>query len=129
MVLLNDDGASGIPVGCGDSLMPVTIPIWETENLEERIAATVTVLLSYDELNYGESGFVNALYRNEATVEDVSVAGGVATVNLSGTIPVGGVCDEPRVQGQLEQTVLAFDGVDEAVILLNGEPLFPPPAE
>jgi hypothetical protein len=57
----------------------------------------------------------------------VTVDDGVATVNLSGTIPSGGVCADPRIEGQLEETVKAFDGVDEAVILLNGEPLFPAP--
>ena len=127
MVLQGDDGANGIPVGCEDSLVDITVPIWETDNLEEEIAATLTVLLSYDDLNFGESGYTNALYQNDAIVESVAVEGGVATINLSGSIPSGGVCDDPRIAGQLEQTVLAFEGVNEAVILLNGGPLVPAP--
>jgi hypothetical protein len=127
MVALSDDGQSGIPVGCGDSLVEVEIPIWETGSLDEKIAATLTVLLSYNDVDFGESGLRNALYQNDATVESVTVEDGVATVNLSGTIPSGGVCDDPRLKGQLEETVKAFEGVDEAVILLNGESLFPAP--
>jgi hypothetical protein len=73
MVLLEDDGANGIPVGCEDSLVDVTIPIWETDSLEERIAATLTVLLSYDDRDFGESGLINALYQNDATVDSVTV--------------------------------------------------------
>jgi hypothetical protein len=127
MVLLGDEGANGIPVGCGDSLVDVQIPIWETDSLEEQIAATLTVLLSYDERDYGESGYINALYMNDATVESVTVEDGTATVELSGSIPSGGSCDDPRIVGQLEETVKAFEGIDEAVILLNGGPIFPAP--
>ncbi len=127
MVLLGDDGATGIPVGCEDSLVDVTIPIWETDSLEEEIAATLTVLLSFDDYNYGESGYINALYNNDATVESVTIEAGVATVELSGSISSGGVCDDPRIIGQIEETVKAFDGVDDAVILLNGGPIFPAP--
>jgi len=127
MVALKDNGASGIPIGCGDSLIEVTIPSWETDTLEEEIAAALTVLLSYDDADFGESGFTNALFRNEATVASVTLDGSAATVNLSGSIPSGGVCDDPRIEGQLEETVKAFDGVDAVMILLNGEPLFPAP--
>jgi len=127
MVLQEDDGANGIPVGCGDSLVDVQIPIWETETLEEKIAATLTVLLSYDDHDYGESGFINELYMNDAEVDSVLVQDGTATVELSGTIPSGGTCADPRIIGQLEQTVLAFDGVDDVVITLNGDPLFQMP--
>ena len=128
MVSVGDDSVIGIPVGCdGDVLVEITVPIWETDSLEEEIAATLTVLLSYDDVNHGESGLRNALYQNDATVESVTVVAGVATVNLSGSIPSGGVCDDPRIVGQLEETVKAFAGVDEAVILLNGNPLFPAP--
>jgi hypothetical protein len=127
MVAVGDEGANGIPVGCGDSLVEVTVPIWGTDSLEERIAATLTVLLSYNDVDFGESGLRNALYQNDATVESVTLDGSTATVNLSGTIPSAGVCDDPRIVGQLEETVKAFDGVEAAVILLNGNPLFPAP--
>lgn len=127
MVALEDNGANGIPVGCEDSLIDITAPIWETDSVEAEIAATLTVLLSYDERDFGESGLINALYQNDASVDSVTVEDGVATVNLSGTIPSGGACDDPRIVGQLEETVKAFDSVDEAVILLNGAPLFPAP--
>ncbi len=127
MVALGDNGANGILVGCQDSLVEVTIPIWETDSLEAKIAATLTVLLSYDDANFGESGYNNGLYLNDATVEDVTIVGSTATVNLSGSIPSGGVCQDPRIVGQLEETVKAFEGIDTAVILLNGNPLFPAP--
>jgi len=124
MIAMGDNGQSGIPVGCDDSLIPVTIPIWPTSSLEEQIAATLTVLLSFDDPFYGESGLYNALHQSDAQVEQVTVANGVATVELVGSIVSAGTCDDPRILGQLRQTVLAA-GVDEVVFSLNGAP-FPP---
>jgi len=37
-----------------------------------------------------------------------------------GSYQIGGVCDEPRVQAQLERTVLQFAAVRQAVIFING---------
>jgi hypothetical protein len=125
LIALGDNGQSGILVGCQDSLIAITIPIWPTGSTEERIEVTLSVLLSYHDEYFGESGLYNALYRNTATVDSVTVAGGVATVNLTGTIPSGGVCDDPRIVGQLEQTVLAVPGITDVVLRLNGQPLFP----
>jgi len=127
MVLLGDNGANGIPVGCEDSLVDITVPIWETDSLEDEIAATLTVLLSYDDRDFGESGYINALYMNDASVESVTIEDGLATIKLSGSIPSGGICDDPRIIGQLEETVLAFEGIDEVEILINDSPLFPAP--
>ena len=50
---------------------------------------------------------------------------GAVTVELSGSLNIGGVCDEPRVKGQIQQTVLQFPDVTGVVVLLNGEPLLP----
>jgi hypothetical protein len=36
---------------------------------------------------------------------------------------MGGECDTPRVQAQLEQTILQFPTVTEAAIFINGKPL------
>jgi len=36
---------------------------------------------------------------------------------------MGGECDTPRVQAQLEQTVLQFPTVTDAAIFINGRPL------
>jgi hypothetical protein len=36
---------------------------------------------------------------------------------------MGGECDSPRVQAQLEQTVLQFPSVTDVAIFINGKPL------
>ena len=127
LVALEDNGESGMLIGCGDSLIPVEREIQATDDVELKITRTLNILLGLDDEFYGESGLYNALYQSDLSVDDVTVEDGTATVNLSGELLIGGVCDEPRVEEQLRQTILQFEGIDEAVILLNGGPLFPTP--
>jgi hypothetical protein len=48
-------------------------------------------------------------------------------VHLSGTLSVGGVCDEPRVEGQIVATARQFPGLTNALVFYKGGPLFSPP--
>ncbi len=51
------------------------------------------------------------------------VVGGVATIYIVGTIgPLGGVCDDPRLRTELEQTALQFPSVTSVKFSLNGAP-------
>jgi hypothetical protein len=36
---------------------------------------------------------------------------------------LGGVCDSPRVQAQLEEIALQFSTVNSVAVFINGEPL------
>ena len=56
-------------------------------------------------------------------MDSLSISNGVASVALSGSLKLGGECDNPRVQAQLEQTVLQFPTVTQAEITINGKPL------
>jgi hypothetical protein len=121
LVALEDGGASGPAVGCGDSLVAVTRPVAPTDH---PIEAALNDLFSIKEQFFGESGLYTALYQSNLVVESVLVdANGAATVALSGQPMLGGTCDTPRVIGQIEQTVLAAPGVSSANILLNGQAL------
>lgn len=126
LVAIGDAGQSGMLIGCDDSLIPVQREIEATDDVELKITRTLEILLGLDDEFYGESGLYNALYQSDLSVESVTVVDGVATVNLTGDLLIGGVCDEPRVEEQLAQAVLQFEGVNEAVITLNGGPLFEP---
>jgi spore germination protein GerM len=65
----------------------------------------------------------NALYQSDLQVESVSIVDGIATINLTGRLLMGGECDNPRIQAQLEQTVLQFPTVTKAEIFINGKTL------
>lgn len=120
LIALDDNGQTGFPVGCGDSVIPVQVEIPPTQ---EVLKDALVELLSIKDQYYGQSGLYNALYQSDLQVESVSIQDGKATVYLTGTLMMGGVCDTPRVQAQLEYTVLQFLSVTEADIFINGQSL------
>jgi len=120
LIAVDDNGQTGIPIGCGDSAVPVQVEIPPTQGV---LKAALVALLSVKDQYYGQSGLYNALYQSDLQVETVNIDGGKASVYLTGILTMGGECDAPRVQAQLEQTVLQFSTVTEAAIFINGKPL------
>jgi hypothetical protein len=118
LIGLEDNGVSGQPVGCGDSAIPVEI---ETPPTQQVLRASLETLLSMKEQYYGESGLYNALYQSDLKVESISLENGKAEIYLTGTMMLGGECDNPRVEAQLEQTALQFSTVQEVSIYINGK--------
>ncbi len=107
-------------VGCGDAATAVTRQIGQTSAI---LTATMSDLLSIHDRNYGQSGLYNALYQSRLSVESVTLVNGKATIKLTGTMTLGGECDNPRVKAQLMQTALQFPTVKEAAIFINNIPL------
>jgi hypothetical protein len=120
LIALEDNGQSGQPVGCGDSAIPVVV---ETPPTQEVLKASMESLLSMKEQYYGESGLYNALYQSDLQVESITLKNGKAVIYLTGTLMLGGVCDNPRVEAQLEATALQFSTVQEVSIFINGKTL------
>lgn len=117
-VALEDAGDSGEVIGCDDSVVSVLAPGSGTENTPE---FALQLLLDEKDEYYGQSGLYNALHQSDLDIEDVSVEGGVATVNLTGDVVLSGTCDTPRVSAQIRNTLLQFDSIDEVVVYLDGE--------
>lgn len=120
LIAVDDNGQSGTPVGCGDSVIPVQVEIPPTQGV---LKAALVALLTVKNQYYGQSGLYNALYQSDLEVESLSINGSIATVYLTGTLRMGGECDAPRVQAQLEQTILQFQNVTGVTIFINGKPL------
>jgi hypothetical protein len=120
LVALGDAGRSGIPFGCDDSLVPVTVDIQPTV---APLTAAYGQLFAIDSRTYGQSGLYNALYRSDLSVEGIDIDNGVATVNLNGTLRMGGLCDAPRIEQQLRQTALHYSTIDSISIFVDGQPL------
>jgi hypothetical protein len=121
MIALDDNGQTGIPIGCGDSAVPVMVEILPTQAV---LKAALEELLSIKGQFYGESGLYNALYQSDLRLDSVSIDNtGKASVYLTGSLIMGGECDTPRVQAQLEQTVRQFPTVIEVEIFINGRPI------
>lgn len=116
-VAIGDEGASGEPFGCGDSLVAVeTEPVATADPLR----ASMERLLSDPDREIGESGLTTALAQGTLSYVDGSVMGSEVTVELTGEPRPAGECDDPRIIEQLERTALAATGASEARILVDG---------
>jgi len=120
LIALDEGGVSGKPVGCGDSAVPVTIEIPYTTAV---LRAVLTELLSIEDQYYGESGLYNTLYQSDLAVDGINLKNGEAVIELQGELNLGGVCDNPRLQAQLEETALQFNTVQKARFFINSVPL------
>ncbi len=120
LVAVGDDGESGKEIGCNDSLVPVQVQI---DAAADPATAALNELLSIKDRNHEPSGLYNALYQSDLSVEEMRITDGEAVVRLSGTLKLGGVCDEPRVKEQLQQTVLQYVGVEKVSIIVDDTPL------
>jgi len=103
-------------IGCGDAVVPVERVIAQTTSV---LTNTMKDLLSIHDRDYGQSGLVNVLYAARLNVDSVTLVNGKATIKLSGSLNLGGVCDNPRVKAQLEQTALQFSTVKQVEIFIN----------
>jgi hypothetical protein len=119
-VALEDAGQSGPMIGCNDSVVAVTTDITPTQ---APLHSALEKLFADKRRDIGESGFINALYQSDIKVDSATVVDGVATVKLSGTTQLGGVCDDPRAVNQIKYTVLQFPSITSANITLNNKPL------
>lgn len=120
MVAVDDNGVSGSLIGCGDSAVSVTT---EGVTTNDVVKATMDRLLANKNQLYGESGLYNALYKSTLTYISSSTSGDTVTVKLSGKFSLGGECDNPRVQSQLELSAKVAAGVEKASIFVNDKPL------
>jgi hypothetical protein len=120
LVAIGDNGAGGTKIGCGDSLIPVTVSITPTVAV---LRAALSKLLSIKTQFYGASGLYNSLYQSNLAIDSLVIQNGVATIRLSGTISMGGECDTPRFRAQLEQTALQFSTVKQVSIFINNKPI------
>ena len=120
--LVDIDGSDdGIPMETGESLIPVEVEIETHDTLEGRVGATVNALIGYQ-----HEWLYNAYADADAWVDHVTINNELATVHLTGEILPAGIGDHPRIDQQLEYTVAQFEGIDEAVGLLDGGPIVQP---
>lgn len=119
-IALEDAGKSGKAIGCGDSVVPVSVPITPTQ---APLRSALEKLFADKKEMYGQSGFRNAVYQSNLKVDSAVVTNGIANVKISGTVMLGGECDDPRFISQIEQTVLQFPSIKSAVITINNKSL------
>lgn len=120
LIAINDNGVSGKKIGCGDSVVAV---VTQVADPAAPLRGTLDNLLAVHSQFYGQSGLYNALFRSDLKLKSVTIKNEVAEIQLTGSLTLGGVCDSPRVQAQLEETALQFATVKSVNITINGKRL------
>ncbi len=121
LIALNDNGAAGKKIGCNDSAVPVLFYIKPTLGV---LRAALTELFKLEgQREYGSSGLYNSLYQSHLGIVSLNIVNREAIINLQGTLATGGVCDDPRIKAQLEETALQFNTIDRVSVFINGIPL------
>lgn len=120
-VAVDDNGKAGKMIGCGDSIVGV-------ENIidppgADPLVATLTTLFQVNDDYYGESGLYNSLYDSRLQVKKITAANGLYTVELGGTMSLGGSCDEPRFYSQIMETIQQFGEIKKAEVFINNKKL------
>ena len=118
LVALDDNGRRGKKIGCNDSLVPVTRTVSASA---APLKAAVEELLSVPR-EY-EGGLGNYWFGDNLRVQSATVRAGVATVRISGNVYIAGVCDAPRIDGQIRETARQFRGVRSVRVYVNGQRL------
>ena len=119
-IAIGDNGVTGEKIGCGDSAVMVKTEDVKTDNV---VSSTFSRLLANHNQFYGESGLYNVLYNSDLTFLSSYKVDDTITVNLSGALSLGGECDNPRVQVELEKAATTAAGATKANIFINSKPL------
>lgn len=119
-IAIGDGGVSGPSLGCGDSAVATyTEPV----TFRDQVGPSLTRLFSNHARDVGQSGLVNVLYQSNLRYLGGSFDGTTITVYLSGSFMLGGVCDIPRAEAQINLTAAAAAGARRAAVFVNGRPL------
>jgi hypothetical protein len=118
-IALDDHGAAGRAVGCGDSAVPLEMDL---PSPQPALEGALTALLALGDRPQ-PSGLYNALAHSPLKIERIDRSGPEVRVYLSGYVELGGECDSPRILAQLTETALQFEDVQRAQFFLDGKPL------
>lgn len=119
-VALGDEGVTGEPIGCGDSLVAFTT---EPVTTDDVLRSSMERLLADTDRNLGGSGLYSAIPGGTLSYVDGSVDDGTVTVELTGLPSPAGECDNPRIELQLERTAMAATDATDALVLVDGVPI------
>src|ERR1700682_1890192 len=105
LVALGDHGKTGRKIGCDDSLVPVTRTIKTTS---APLKAALQELLLIPPVYIDNPQLQNFWKGRNLQLRSVSIRTHIATIHISGEVFVAGICDEPRIKSQIEETARQF---------------------
>ena len=124
-IIQGDNGHTGFPVGCGDSiyLQQSGIPLNLSE--QEIINRALAYLSDNNNIGSGQSdnGWWNPMSRSSLIMESYAIDGNHVTANLSGTLQLVGVCFDAQLEAQVALNIMHLTGTRSATIYVNGRNL------
>ena len=120
LVAVGDNGKTGRKIGCEDSLIAVTRTIKKTA---APLAAAIRELLQTPQHPEGSPNLENFWKGRNLKVRSVSMVNGTVTIRLSGELSLAGVCDEPRIESQIDATARQFPTVKRVKVFIGNETL------
>jgi len=116
LVAVGDNGQAGKKIGCEDSVVPVTRSIRKTA---APLKAAIEELLSTPVETDGTPKLQNFWKGRNLRVRSVSIRRATATIHISGEVFVAGICDEPRIESQIEETARQFPTVKRVKVFIG----------
>ena len=120
LVAVGDNGKTGKKIGCGDSLVAVTRTIKKTP---APLTAALRELLLTPQHPDGSPKLENFWKGRNLKVTSVSIRNHTATIHISGEVLVAGVCDEPRIESQIQETARQFPTVKRVRVFIGNRTL------
>ncbi len=118
LIALSDGSTLG-PVGCGDDKVAVTRVL--TRPTTDPLRTALDELFSIKARDYGQSGLVNILFQSNLSVDKITRSANMIRVDLNGGFILGGVCDDPRAEAQIVETVKLYSGGKTVEVYLEGK--------
>jgi hypothetical protein len=106
----------GKKIGCEDSLVAVTRSISKTVT---PLKAALEELLSTPPDTGDNPKLQNFWKGRNLKVSSVSIRSGTATIHISGEVFVAVICDQPRIELQIEETARQFPNVKRVKVLIG----------
>lgn len=120
LVAVGDDGKAGKKIGCGDSLVAIPRSINKTK---APLNAALRELLSTPPQIDGPPKLENFWKGRNLKLQSVSIRNQTATIRISGEVFVAGVCDQPRIESQIEETARQFPTVKKVKVFIGKQTL------
>lgn len=123
LVKLNDNGASGELIGCGDSIVYID----KTAEEGNKVQVALEELFVYGTTATTDEYYNGLQYAKNLKVDSVNVSEnpGKTTIEIriSGEMASGGTCDDPRITEQIMSTIKANTTADEIKVYINDKDL------
>jgi len=116
LVAVGDNGRAGKKIGCEDSLVAVTRTVRKTA---APLKAALEELLSTPPETGDNPKLQNFWKGRNLKVRSVSIRNGTANIHISGEVFVAGICDEPRIESQIEETARQFPSVKKVKVYIG----------